>query len=277
MLDPCPRDTGPERRAAIRDRVGSLVSRSWQVGQPVVGGEQPPDQAQRDHHGGGGGGREYQEHDDGLDQDGLQRGGTGEDEAGHGAGQEHQAGGLGGLDLRGHRGAQGRADVGGGGLAGGLAQGQAGFDLVAFVAQFVGQPPRGQHGRGHRVADHHPGDRDQGAAGEREDVQAEQYAQGDERRGTEGGQGQGEQVRYLGSATAGDRGGVAEHAGDPQPGPPDRPAGADDQGEGGADQQQLGQRAGGGDEDLALQATPRAGRPGSRSRAAPAPATRSQR
>src|SRR5262249_33237209 len=116
--------------------VVSPVGGGGQVHQPVVGGEQPPDQAQRDHRGGGGGGGKDQEHHDGLDQDGLQGSGTGQDEPGHGAREEHQAGGFGGFDLRGERRPQGRAHVGGGGQAGGLAQRQAGFDLVAFVAQF---------------------------------------------------------------------------------------------------------------------------------------------
>src|SRR5215468_5103505 len=79
----------------------SVVGGGGQLYEPVVGGEQPPDQAQGDYRGGGGGGGEHQEHDDGLDQDGLQGSGTGEDEAGHGPGQEDQAGGLGGFDLRG--------------------------------------------------------------------------------------------------------------------------------------------------------------------------------
>src|SRR5215467_10208330 len=119
----------------------SVVGGGGQVHQPVVGGEQPPDQAQRDHHGGGGGGGEHQEHDHGLDQDRLQRGDTGEDEASHRPRQEDQAGGFGGLDLRGQRRPQRRAHIGGRGLPGGLAQRQAGFDFVAFVAQLVGQQP----------------------------------------------------------------------------------------------------------------------------------------
>src|SRR5215813_2134995 len=125
------------REAAVLT-TGSVIGGGGQVQQPVVGGEQPPDQAQGDHCGGGGGGGKDQEHDDGLDQDGLQRSGTGQDEPGHGPGQEHQASGFGGFDLRGERGTQGRAHVGGCGLAGGLAQRQAGLDLVAFVAKFVG-------------------------------------------------------------------------------------------------------------------------------------------
>src|SRR5262245_37158350 len=62
--------------------VVSAVGGSGQVHQPVVGREQPPDQAQGDYHRGGGGGGEDQEHDDRLDQDGLQRGGASEDEPG---------------------------------------------------------------------------------------------------------------------------------------------------------------------------------------------------
>ena len=85
-------------------------------------------------------------------------------------------------------------------------------------------------------------------------VLAEQHTQSDHRGRGEGGQRQGQQVRDLRGAAAGDHRRVAEHRGDPQPGPPDRPARAEDQGKREANQQQLGQRAGGGGEDLALQA-----------------------
>jgi hypothetical protein len=37
-------------------------------------GEQTPNQTEGNYHGGGGGGGEYQEHDHGLDEDGLQGG-----------------------------------------------------------------------------------------------------------------------------------------------------------------------------------------------------------
>jgi hypothetical protein len=89
---------------------------------------------------------------------------------------------------------------------------------------------------------------------EREHVQAEQHAQGDYGSGGEGGEREGEHVRYLWGAAAGDRRGVAEHGGDPQPRPPDGSARADDQGERGTDQQQLDERARGGNQDLPLQA-----------------------
>jgi hypothetical protein len=96
-----------------------------------------------------------------------------------------------------------------------LAERQAGFDLVAFVAQLVSQPPPGQDGRGHRVPDHHPGDRHQGPPGEREHMQAEQHAQGYNCRRGERCEGEAEQVRHFGSAAAGDHCGVAEHRDDP--------------------------------------------------------------
>jgi len=49
-----------------------VVGGGSQVHQPVVGGEQAPDQAQGDHYRGGGRGGQNEEHNDGLDQDGLQ-------------------------------------------------------------------------------------------------------------------------------------------------------------------------------------------------------------
>jgi hypothetical protein len=72
----------------------------------VVGGEQAPHEPAGYDDGGGSTGCQHEEHHHGLHEYSLHGGDTGEDQAGHRAGQEHQSGGLGALDLRRQRGAQ---------------------------------------------------------------------------------------------------------------------------------------------------------------------------
>lgn len=95
----------------------------------MVWGEQAAGEAESDDRAGGGDGAEDEEHDHGLDHDGVDGVDAGEDEAGHGAGQEDQPDGFGGFDLGGQCGAQGGGQVGPRGFCRGLAEREAGFDF----------------------------------------------------------------------------------------------------------------------------------------------------
>ena len=73
--------------------------------------EEASDEAESDDAGGRGHGAQDEEHDHGLDEHRIDGVDPGEDETGHGAGEEHESDGLGGLDLGDEPGAQGSRQV----------------------------------------------------------------------------------------------------------------------------------------------------------------------
>ena len=121
---------------------------------------------------------EDQVHHRDLDEHGVERIDPGEDEPGHGARQGDEADGLRRLDLGGERDPDGGPDVRAATPRPRLTEGEAGLDLEPVVGELGHDPPGGRHGRRHGVADHHPGEGDDGDGLEREHPEPEEDAEG---------------------------------------------------------------------------------------------------
>src|ERR687891_1314525 len=246
----------PPRAPPPSGRAPTSGGRSSQPHQAVVGREKLAREAQADDHHVGGDAAQDQVHDRRLHQHAVDRVDARQDEAGHGAGQEHQPDGLGALQLRRERGPQCAAHERLRGLLPRLPERQPGLHLRAPVGELAHDAASGHHHAADRVADHHAGDGHDRPPDVGVDAEAEHDQQADGGRCGECKGRQPQDVGDLGRAAPDGHGGEDHPRHDPEPPPDDGCVLVDHQHEQVAHGEQLGDGPPAGPQDLALEPQP---------------------
>ena len=193
-------------------------------------------------------------HDNHLHPNGLDRVDAGKDEAGHRAGQEDDSHRLGGFDLRDECRLQSGTEVRPEGILRQEPERKADFDERTLFFELSNDPGGNQHGRCHRIADHHSGERDERPRFKRDHSQSEQQAEDDQRRDAERDKGEPANARDLRGTTSDHIRSEREHEEDPRERPPQRPTRLEQKRKDNTNDQELDESSNRCPEDLSFEA-----------------------